>query len=168
MFYRKEGRDARGFRPSASLLISAHMEKMAARGDYSSHLSRWWDELKEYGEPGHNAPKDPIAHVIHRTARLGGGVVHGITEGLDAVFDDLTETADSGVNINRLPSGAFPRIRRTVGETLDALVHLRPLSFLSKGISLLGKWIPDGYDFLIRNYRSGTRAQLQSALHTSV
>lgn len=140
---------------------------MAARGDYPSHLSRWWDELKEYGEPGPNAPKDPVAHTIHRTARLAGGVVHGVTEGLDAVFDDLTGTVDSGVNINRLPSGAFPRIRRTVGETLDALVQVRPLSFLSKGLSLLGKWIPDSADFLIRNYRSGTRADLQSTLQTS-
>ena len=142
------------------------MEKHAAStGDYPSHLSRWWDELKEYGQPGPNAPKDPIAYSIHRTARLAGGVVHGITEGLDAVWDDLTGAVDSGVKINHLPSGAFPRIRRTVGETLSALVHLRPLSFLSKGRSLPGKLIPDGYDFLIQNYRSGSRANLQAALN---
>ena len=67
-------------------------------------------------------------------------------------------------HLNRLPNGAFPRIRRTVGETLNALVHLRPLSFLSKGFSLLGKWIPDTADFALRNYRSGTRAGLQTAL----
>lgn len=147
---------------------SQFMSKLpASTGDYSSNVSRWWDETADYFSAAPDAPRDPVAYAFHRTARLGGGVVHGITEGFDAVWDDLTGAVDSGVPINRLPSGAFPRIRRTVGETLDALLRLRPLSFLSKGLSLLGKWIPDGYDFLIGNYRSGTRARLHSALAPS-
>lgn len=133
-------------------------------GTYPSHLNRWWEELKEYGRASPNAPMDPFGHVLHHTGRLIGGAIHAVTEGPDALFDDLTGSADSGVKINRMPSGPFPRIRRTIGETLDALVRLKPFTFLSKGFSLLGKWIPDSADFVLRNYRSHARSRLQGAL----
>ncbi|PIP65363.1 hypothetical protein COU77_03080 [Candidatus Peregrinibacteria bacterium CG10_big_fil_rev_8_21_14_0_10_49_16] len=118
------------------------------------NLNRWWDETKEYAQAGPNAPSDVIGHTIHRTSRLAAGAIHAVTEGFDAAIDDLTRIGDNGINIRRMPEGPFPRMRRTTVEGIDALFHLKPFTALGKGVSLLGKWIPDTADFVIGNYRS--------------